>query len=138
MALMQNGYETRNAINGVSQQLASCCCDVREQISGVNYNLSQGFAGVNYNMAKNTCDIIQAGHNDTQRIVDLITAQSIEAKNQKIADQANEINALRLKASQEAQNTYLVNALRPTPVPAYSTPNPFCCYNTCGGCTSAQ
>ena len=44
-------------------------------------------------------------------------------------------------ASQAAQNTYLVNALSPAPVPSYQVPNPYtgmygyrACCNTCG-CT---
>ena len=48
----------------------------------------------------------------------------------------NEINTLRLKASQEAQNAYLISQLKaPCPIPAYTVPNPNCCYNNCG-CTT--
>ena len=43
--------------------------------------------------------------------------------------------ALRLAASQSAQNATLINALRPSPVPAYQVQNPYCCnQNTCCGC----
>lgn len=33
----------------------------------------------------------------------------------------------QLAASQAAQNQYLVNTIRPCPVPAYTVANPFCC-----------
>ncbi len=128
MALMQNGYETRNAINGVSQQLASCCCDIREQISGVNYNMAQQFATTNYNMAKNTCDIIQAGHNDTQRIIDYLSGE-------KIASLQAENVALKGQISQNCQTATILNAVNRTPVPAYVVANPYCCN---GGCGSVQ
>lgn len=50
-------------------------------------------------------------------------------KNERIAEQQNEINALRLRASQEAQNNYLLSELKPCPSAAYIVPNPNCCYN---------
>ena len=43
-------------------------------------------------------------------------------------------------AYQQAQNNYLVSALRPCPIPSYTVPNPYCCssnvstYNCCNGC----
>ena len=63
----------------------------------------------------------------------------VEAMKQQIATLQAENQNLKLKASQAEQNTYLVNALRPCPIPSYSVPNPFCCYgyqqtNTCGCC----
>ena len=35
---VQQGYENRMATQAVGSQLAQCCCDIREGISGVNYN----------------------------------------------------------------------------------------------------
>lgn len=37
---VQQGYENRMATQAVGSQLAQCCCDVREGISGVNYNMA--------------------------------------------------------------------------------------------------
>ena len=58
-----------------------------------------------------------------------LLVKEMEMKNDRIAEQQNEINALRLKASQEAQNAYLLNELKPCPSAAYIVPNPNCCYN---------
>lgn len=78
-------------------------------------------------------------------IRDEITANRIEDKNAQITAQQNEINALRLAASQANQNTYLIDQLRPTAKPAYITCSPFqsvygygcgCGCNT--GCGSIQ
>ena len=58
-------------------------------------------------------------------ILDAITANRIEDKNAQIQAQQNEINALRLAASQEKQNNYLIEQLgQKCPVPAYLTCNP--------------
>ena len=93
----------------------------------------------------NTRDIIEAVNTNYRALHDEIVANRIEDKNAQIQAQQNEINALRLKASQEAQNNYLISQLGDKcPVPAYvvngPTPVNFptnCCgnftgYNSCG------
>lgn len=150
-AITTNGYETRLGVNALSSQLANGCCDIRQQISDCCCTTQRGIDAVNYNMATNTnalqqtlCmntrDIIDNQNANYRALHDEIVANRIEDKNAQIAAQQNEINALRLKASQEAQNAYLINELKPCPSPSYIVPNPNCCYqynvtqNGCGGC----
>lgn len=126
-SVMTNGYEARNAIQSLSSQLADCCCRTQSSIQGVNYNIAMQTNAIE----KSLCDGFRS-------IRDEITANRIEDKNAQIVAQQNEINALRLKASQEAQNAYLVNQLKPCPIPAYITCNPYqtytgaCGTGTCG------
>lgn len=117
-AIVTNGYETRNAIQGVSSQLADCCCKTQSAIQGVNYNMAMQTNAIE----KSLCDGFRS-------IRDEITANRIEDKNAQIAAQQNEINALRLRASQTEQNQYLISELKGCPKPAYIVPNPNCCYN---------
>ena len=143
-AIMTNGYETRNAIQGVSSQLANCCCDIREGIQGVNYNLATNACALQNTMNMNTRDIVDTVNANYRALHDEIVANRIEDKNAQITAQQNEINALRLKASQEAQNAYLLSELKPCPQPSYvvngPTPVNFptnCCntfsgFNNCG------
>ena len=144
-AINTNGYETRLGINGLEASLANCCCDLRQQIADCCCQTQRSLDGINYNMAMNTNNIQQTLCNNTRDIIDNqnanyralhdeIVANRIEDKNAQIAAQQNEINALRLKASQEAQNTYLINQLKPCPVPAFLTCNPYTgqVYNGCG------
>ena len=128
-AIMTNGYETRNAIQGVSSQLANCCCDIREGIQGVNYNLATNTCALQNTMNMNTRDIVDTVNANYRALHDEIVANRIEDKNAQIQAQQNEINALRLSASQAKQNAYLINELKPCPNPAYIVPNPNCCYN---------
>lgn len=93
--------------NGVNHAISDCCCQTQRAIDNVNYN-----------MAKNTCDIIQSGKDNTQRIIDYLVCKD----NQDLRDQNL---ALRLQASQSAQNAYLISELRPTAKPAYLTCSPF-------------
>ena len=124
-AITTNGYETRLGINDLAAHLAKCCCDIREGISGVNYNIAMNTNSLQNAMCMNTRDIVEAQNCGTRAILDAITANRIEDKNDRIAQQQNEINALRLAASQEKQNNYLIEQLgQKCPVPAFLTCNP--------------
>ena len=148
-ALLQGNY-------ALSSQLANCCCDVKTQLADCCCTTQRGLDAINYNNAINTNSIQQTLCNNTRDNIenqnanyralhDEIVANRIEDKNAQITAQQNEINALRLKASQEAQNAYLISQLGPKcPEPAYvvngPTPVNFptnCCntfsgFNTCG------
>lgn len=135
--------------NATQAQLAQCCCDTREAISGVNYNMAmnanalqrqiadcccsterqieRGFADTNYNMATQNCATLQAIDKVGDRVIDYLA----QDKMQTLRD---ENQALRLAASQAAQNNFLVNELRPCPIPAYITCNPFASTNYVNGC----
>lgn len=139
-AITTNGYETRLGVQNLASQLANCCCDMRQQISDCCCTTQRSIDGVNYNMAMNTNNLQQTLCNSTRDIIesnnanyralhDEIVANRIEDKNAQIAAQQNEINALRLAASQERQNSYLIDQLKPCPSPSYIVPNPNCCYN---------
>lgn len=128
-AIMTNGYETRNAIQGVSSQLADCCCKTQSAIQGVNYNLATNACNLQNTMNMNTRDIVDTVNANYRALHDEIVANRIEDKNAQITAQQNEINALRLSASQSAQNAYLISELKPCPSPSYIVPNPNCCYN---------
>ena len=112
------GYQQAQLINGLSAQLASCCCDLGRSIDGVNYN-----------MAKNTCDIIRAGQDNTRAILDFLTSE-------KISSLQAENSGLKAQISNDRQTANIVNELRNgnCPVPAYITCDPRVPvnYNTCG------
>lgn len=123
----------------ISADSAKCCCETQRL-------LERGFADTNYNIATQACDTRNAINNvardiidnqncNARAVLDALTAQRIEAKDAKIAEQNQTIFNLQLAASQAAQNNYLIGQLRtPCPIPAYTVPNPNCCYNSCGGC----
>lgn len=136
MNIANNGYETRNAIAGLGTQLQGCCCDIKEGIANVNFNMAQNTCAITNAINNSTRDIIENANCNYRSIHDELVAYRIEDKNAKIAEQQAVINALQLKASQEAQNAYLLNALKPLPNPAYIVPNPNCCYGVNTGCNT--
>lgn len=111
-AICTLGFNTQSGFNSLANQLASCCCDIREGISGINYNMAINSNALQASMCNNTRDIIDSQVNGTRAILDAINANRIEDKNAQIQAQQNEINALRLSASQAHQNEYLLNQLR--------------------------
>lgn len=134
-AIYQNGFNTERGLWNVSSQIADCCCTTQRSIDQVNYNTAMNTNAIQQSMCNNTRDIIEATNANFRALHDEIVANRMEDKNAQIQAQQNEINALRLAASQEKQNRYLVNELRPCPVPAYITCNPYQSYNPCGcGC----
>ena len=123
-------------LNAMQMQQANCCCETRAAIQGVNYNLATQACETRQSINTGTRDIIDNQNANARAILDAMTAQRIEAKDAKIAEQNQQIFAAQLAASQAAQNSYLLNQLRPLPVPAYQSCNPWAAgtYNGCNGC----
>lgn len=120
--MVQQGYEGRIATQGVQNAVQSCCCDLRDAVSGVNYNmamntntlqnaLQQGFCQTNFNGQTNTRDIIASQDANTRAILDAIQANKVEALKDRISEQNQMITSLNLAASQARQNEYLVDKL---------------------------
>lgn len=135
--LVQQGYETRLGMQNIGAQMQQCCCDLRQQVGDVNYNMANqanmlantvnsGFCQTNFNAQTNTRDVLENANANTRAILDAINANKIEALKDRINEQNQQINALNLAASQCAQNEYLIGQLRPSPAPAYVVPNPYC------------
>ena len=104
--------------NALQSQLAQCCCDVRSQIAETNYNMAQNTCAITNQIQNSTRDIVDATNAGTQAILGQMCAD-------KISTLETENAALRLSASQSAQNQYLISQLRPQPEPAFVVPNPF-------------
>lgn len=101
--------------NSLSSQLANCCCENRVAI-----------ADLKYSNERQTCDILNAIHGSTQKVIDYM-------QNEKICSLQAENVALKGRISNDAQTAAIVGALSPKQaVPAYVVPNPNCCYTTCG------
>ena len=115
---MQSDFALQSAINnattaltaqltGMAADNAACCCALQTAIA------TQG------------CDTRRAIVDSTREIIDFLTQD-------KIASLAAENQTLKFAASQNAQNNFLIAALRdPAPVPAYVVPNPSGCYSAC-------
>lgn len=125
-AISNSAFNTERGLWNLSSQFADCCCATQRAIDGVNYNMAINTNGIQQTLCNNTRDIIENQNANYRALHDEIVANRIEDKNAQITAQQNEINALRLAASQEKQNNYLVDQLAPKcPIPAFLTCNPY-------------
>lgn len=129
----QVGFSAERVINAISQgnlqmtiALKDCCCQTQQNIIKMGYDnqlgqkdivnqMQQGFSYTNtgieraasnlgFQLQQDKCDIIRAGENNTQRIIDTLTGHWSQ-------EQANEIQDLKFKNSQLQQNIYLANLM---------------------------
>ena len=114
-----NGFAGVNsAIANLGYQNQQCCCDLKQAIGDVNYNMA-----AQTNILQNTVnngfrDVIEAQNAGTQRIIDTITQDKIQSLQ-------TELQSAQLQLSNVAQTNNIINALRPTPIPAYITCSPY-------------
>lgn len=114
-----NGFNGVNSnIANLAAQMASCCCDLKQGQGEISYNLA-----AQTNILQNTVnngfrDVIEAQNAGTQRIIDTITQDKIQSLQ-------TELQSAQLQLSNVAQTNNIINALRPTPIPAYITCSPY-------------
>ena len=77
-----NGFhdQTVTAMQGfntLGYQAKDCCCETQRLIE-------RGFCDTNYNMATNTANIVQSGHNDTDRVIAKLDAMESARQAKKI------------------------------------------------------
>lgn len=143
--IMQTGFGIQQAINAdtvanmqntnaLQAQLANCCCETREAIQGVNYNMAQNTCALQNTMNNNTRDLLENQNSNTRAILDYLCQKEtadLRAENQALklaASQSNQ-NAV-LQAAMDANTAEILRRTAPLPVPAYQVPNP----NTYYGC----
>ena len=129
----QVGFSAERVINAISQgdlqmtiALKDCCCQTQQNIIRMGYEnqigqkdivnqMQQGFSYTNtgieraasnlgFQLQQDKCDVIRAGENNTQRIIDTLTGHWSQ-------EQANEIQDLKFKNSQLQQNIYFANLM---------------------------
>lgn len=156
------GFSAERVINAVNagdcrviEAINTCCCQTQRAVDGVNLNLTKlsydnQLATVNQtNTLQNTLaegfsNLILDNTNkfnvigakidaQTQIINDKFCQLEMREMQNKIDTLREEKSALQLSASQQAQTASIVNQVRPCPVPAYLTCNPYDSYNPFGG-----
>lgn len=132
----QIGFSSERVINAVNmgdcnvvQAIQNCCCQTQQSIlkmgyenqlancnqtnvlsnaiQGVNVGLERGFSAVAYETQKQTCDLLNAGNSNTQRIIDVLNNHWNNELQQKYDD-------VRTELSQYRQSAYLLSQLKPT------------------------
>ena len=113
-------------LTAMQMQAQQCCCDQRADTAQLRYDMATQGCDTRNTIQTATRDIIDNANSNSRAILDFLTQS-------KLQDLQSENQGLKLAASQSAQNSYLVSQLRPSPIPAYTVQNPYCC-NQFAGC----
>ena len=152
IASMNQNFANQQALdanlNALAMSLQNCCCENRASIADLKYTVATEACADRAAVNDALRDVLTANTASTQRILDQMCQDKIDAKNEKIADLERQLTMANLAASQnaqtaailannEAQTTALEQYLAPVPRPAYVVQNPNCCSQNYGcGCGS--
>ena len=119
------GFNSVN--NGIAENrfaAQQCCCETQK-----------GLLENRYASEKNTLEITNAIHNEAEATRALINANTMQELRDRLEARDRDILARDFQLSQLAQNQYLVNTIKPCPIPAYLTCSPYASVsspNPCG------
>ena len=129
-----------NQMNTIAMNQQACCCENRAAVADLKYTVATEACADRAAVTSALRDVLEANNASTQRILDQLCQDKIDAKNEKIAELQNQLTLANLAASQnaqtaailannEAQTAALEQYLSPVPRPAYLVQNPNCCGN---------
>lgn len=151
----QVGFSAERVINAVqagdcnlASRIQECCCENRlaicqqtntlqNAINFVNSSVERGFSASSYETQRQTCDIINAMNAGFNAIKQREDAREI----QQLRDEKQQY---QISALLQQQSSNIINTVRPCPVPAFVTCNPWSTcgcgygngYNNYGGCNN--
>jgi hypothetical protein len=111
----------KDGFYGIQGAVKDCCCTTNRNIDSVRYDMSKGF-----------CDVAGAIHAEGEATRALINANTMQALRDKLEDKDRELMTANFQLSQQAQNAYLINEIRPCAKPAYITCSPYTTASFCG------
>lgn len=135
-----------NQMFGVQTALQNCCCENRAGLADVKYTVATEACADRNAISNALRDVLEANTASTQRILDQMCQDKIDAKNDTISQLRSELLYARGQASQDVQTAAIQAGQRalaneveqyvlPTPRPAYIVQNPNCCVQNYGcGC----
>ena len=137
-----------NQTFSLQSALQNCCCENRAATADLKYTVATEACNDRAAVGDALQAVTAQNNANTQRILDQLCQDKIDAKNEKIADLQRQLTMANLAASQgaqtaailannDAQTAALEQYLAPVPKPAYIVQNPNCCaptYNCGCGC----
>jgi hypothetical protein len=129
----------------MQSQQAECCCENRLGLANLGADIAREACADRAAVADALKDVIAQNTAQTQRILDKMCQQELDAERRENQNLRTQLNMANLAASQTAQTSRILadNAaqtqaleqyLNPVPIPAYPVQNPNCCQNTGCGC----
>ena len=98
-----------NQMNNLAAGLQNCCCENRAGLADIKYTIATENCADRQAISDGLRDILTANTASTQRILDQLCQDKIDAKNDEIARLRQEVAMKDLAASQTAQNAFIQN-----------------------------
>jgi len=152
IANMQQAFSsqmaTQQGFNALASNFADCCCENRLGIADLKYIIATENCADRQALNEGIRDVITNQTANTQRILDKLCDQELQAERRDNANLRSELMYARgqasqieqtaaIRAGQNATMTALVNELRSCPIPAqpvYGSQPIFTCPNNNNGC----
>lgn len=141
--IAENGRQmaNMNQMFALQSALQNCCCENRASVADLKYTVATEACADRAAISEALRDVIEANTASTQRILDQLCQDKIDAKNDEISQLRSQLQFSNLQASQVAQNAAIVdgiyNRLDTCPVgttPVYGRTPIFSCNNNGCGC----
>ena len=100
-----------NTAFDLSRQFADCCCENRLGIANLNSTILSENCADRAALADGLKDVLINQTANTQKILDTLCQDKIDAKNEKILDLQRQLDMADLRASQTAQNAFIAQGL---------------------------
>ena len=129
IASMNQSFANQQALDSrlyaMQSAQAECCCENRLGLANLGADIAREACADRAAVTSALRDVLEANTASTQRILDTMCQDKIDAKNEKIADLQNQLTMANLAASQSRQTQDIENFVRPQINPAYIVPNPY-------------
>lgn len=126
---MNNGI--KDGVSNLGSAIAENRFSAQQEACGIRSEIKD-LAAEEY---KNTCKITTAIHEEGEATRSLITQNTIQELRDRLDEKDRLLQSAQFQLSQQAQNAYLINAVRPFPQPAYITTSPYTTNNNnCSVC----
>lgn len=130
----QQALDARLGSMEMAQQ--NCCCENRAGLADLKFTVATEACADRNAITQALSQVIAANTASTQKILDQMYQDKLDAKNEQIQNLQTQVNMLNLAASQSmqtaqliadntAQTQYIVNRVAPYPIPSYTVPNPY-------------
>ena len=116
--VLESRYTTQLGLQQLQASQKDCCCETNRNIDSVRYDNLITAKDTQIQLADCCCRLEAGNLANTQKILDKLCENEI---NQLRTD----LQSAQLQISQLSQTANIVNAVRPTPIPAYITCSPY-------------
>lgn len=97
--------------NALTSQIASCCCDLKQAIGGVNVGMERGFSSLAFETQRQTCDLEKSASANTAAILAKLDAIEDSRKDRELAEKDRVIATLTARSERQAELQPIYKAL---------------------------